>query len=83
MDDKLREVFTFLEVNRKYNKELQTKCYRADVKPYDIVKDKVLSLLYRVANTQSGQKLDKLGPTYRFLYDDLRCLESFDKFFIG
>ena len=35
MEDKLRKIFKFLKKNRCYNRELQTKCYIADISPYD------------------------------------------------
>ena len=44
--------------------------------------EKVLSLLYRVVNTQSGPNMDILSPTFRMLYKDkdLGYLDSFDSF---
>ena len=82
MEKKLKKVFKFLKENRCYNRELQTKCYIADISPYDSTSEKVLSILYRVVNTQSGPNMDKLSPTFRMLYEDndLRCLDSFNSF---
>ena len=80
MEDKLREIFEFLKKNRCYNRELQTKCYMADVTPYDSTSEKILSILYRVVNTQSGPDMDKFSRTFRMLHKDLKCLDSFDSF---
>lgn len=80
MENKLREIFNFLDANREYNHAFQTKCYILDITPYNNVSDKVLSLLYRVVNTQSKPKIDKLAQTFKDFDGDSGCLESFDSF---
>lgn len=82
MEDKLRKIFEFLKENRCYNRELQTKCYIADISPYKVTdaSGRALSLLYRVVNTQSGPNMDEVSKTFRILDKDLKCLDSFNSF---
>jgi len=80
MDNKLKEIFDFLNLNRKYNKNLQERFYKSVVMPFDKTEDKVISLLYHIANTQSQPKIDKLANTYKSIINDNNCLNSFKSF---
>ena len=80
MEAKLRKIFEFLEDNRCYNHELQTKCYIADISPYDSVSEKILSLLYRVVNTQSQINMDMLAISFQNFNENPNCFDSLDSF---
>jgi hypothetical protein len=82
MNNKLRVIFNFLKSNREYNKLLQERFYKSVILPYNLTKDKVISLLYHIANTQSQPKIDKLAETYKSIINDNNCLESFENFII-
>lgn len=83
MEEKLVQIFKFLQQNRSYNKTLQEKHYRSVIKPYDNVSDKVVSLLYHIANTQSQPKIDSLATFYKMIYQNIECLNSFEAFING
>lgn len=80
MEEKLGQIFKFLQQNRAYNKTLQEKHYRSVILPYDNVTDKTISLLYHVANTQSQPKIDSLAAFYKKIYKNIECLNSFESF---
>lgn len=80
MKEILGQLFKFLQENRTYNKTLQEKYYRSVIKPYDNVSDKVVSLLYHIANTQSQPKIDCLSKFYKDIYENIDCLNSFESF---
>jgi hypothetical protein len=80
MEEILRQLFKFLQENRIYNKTLQEKHYRSVIKPYDSVTDKVVSLLYHIANTQSQPKINSLATFYKNIYQNIECLNSFGSF---
>lgn len=80
MDNKLKEIFDFLKSNRQYNHSLQERFYKSVIMSHDNTKDKVISLLYHIANTQSQPKIDKLANTYRLIIDDKDCLSSLTSF---
>jgi hypothetical protein len=80
MRDKLKAIYAFLLDNRAYNKDLQEKYYTSIISCRVDIKDKVSSLLYNVANTQSQPKIDKLAQFYQFIYADIESLTSFKKF---
>jgi hypothetical protein len=82
MKEKLGQLFNFLQENRIYNKTLQEKYYRSIIKPFDNVTDKMISLLYHIANTQSQPKIDKLAEFYKEIYLDINCLSSFKSFIV-
>ena len=82
MKEKLVQLFKFLQENRIYNKTLQEKYYRSVIKPFDNVTDKMISLLYHIANTQSQPKIDKLSEFYKDIYLDINCLTSFKSFIV-
>ena len=59
----LREVFEFLSEHRGYNFELQRKYYASIALGSDTAARKLLSLVWKVAQTQSGGDIDRLGWT--------------------
>ena len=77
MEERLRKLFSFISGNRQYNKVLQQRFYRSALLPYRNEEEKIVSLLYGVANTQSQPKIDKLAEFFKVIYDDRNCLSSF------
>ncbi len=80
MDEKLREIFSFLKENRSYNKTVQEGFYISAVTPYDKIEDKVINLLYDIANTQSQPKIDNLSSFFKLIQEkpnDLRTFKGF------
>ena len=80
MEEKLREIFSFLKENRSHNKAVQEGFYVSAVTPYDKVEDKVINLLYDIANTQSQPKIDKLSSFFKLIQEkpnDLRTFKGF------
>jgi hypothetical protein len=66
--------------NRIYNKELQTRYYAGIVKPQNSKSEKIVSLLYHTANTQSQPKIDNLAEFYKKIYENKDLLNSFSGF---
>jgi hypothetical protein len=77
---KLQPLYEFMSNNREFNKRLQNRYYKSIIVPHTETKDKVMSLLYQIANTQSQPKIDKLASFYKSLYEDLSCLDSLSDF---
>lgn len=81
MEEKLKKLFTFLSENREFNRAYHTRDYEQIILPYKDKKDRVISLLYNIANTQSQPKIDKLASFYRkIVQDNNNCLNSFAEF---
>lgn len=80
MEERLEKLFNFLQENRTYNKKLQERYYRSIILPYDGIPDKIISLLYHIANTQSQPRIDYLADFYKKIYKHRDQLESFDSF---
>lgn len=80
MKESLNNIFDFLIKNRIYNKELQTRYYSGIVKPPNSKAEKIVSLLYHIANTQSLPKIDNLAEFYKKIYGDIDLLNSFSGF---
>ena len=80
MKESLKNIFAFLIENRFYNKELQTRYYSGIVKPQNSKSEKIVSLLYHTASTQSRPKIDNLAEFYKKIYKDLDLLNSFKGF---
>ena len=80
MKEPLKNIFEFLTENRIYNKELQTRYYSGIVKPQNSKAEKVISLLYHTANTQSQPKIDNLAEFYKKIYRNSDLLNSFSGF---
>lgn len=80
MDKKLDKIFAFLNTSRKFNHALQDRFYQSVVIPFNNNKDKVVSLLYHIANTQSQPKIDNLANFYKYIHQDTNCFSSFNNF---
>jgi hypothetical protein len=80
MKEKLNKIFIFLKNNRKYNKELQTRYYNSIIEPQKNTFEKLVSLLYHIANTQSQPKIDNLASFYKKIYNNKELLNSFEDF---
>ena len=76
----LDKIFQFLKENRQYNKETQTRYYSYMFNPKNSTEDKVISLLYTIANTQSQPKIDALSEFYQRIYKKKEFLNSFKGF---
>jgi len=80
MEDRLRIIFDFLQANRSFNKELQEQYYSSKIIPYNKIEDKIISLLYDIANTQSQPRIDYLAEFYKKVtknIDKINTLEGF------
>jgi hypothetical protein len=80
LKEPLKNIFDFLIENRIYNKELQTRYYSGIVKPQNSKAEKIVSLLYHTANTQSQPKIDNLAEFYKKIYQNTDLLNSFSGF---
>ena len=61
MEEKIKELYGFLQKNRQYNKEVQEGFIKSCIAIKDLSPEqKVLNLLYGVVNTQSQPKMDKI-----------------------
>lgn len=80
MENRLKRIYRFLVENINFNKTVQENYYISAVTPYDSKKEKITSLLYHIAGTQSQPKIDKLAVFYRKTHEDQKCFESFSKF---
>lgn len=80
IDKKLNAIFEFLNSNREHNHKLQEKFYVSVLKPFDNIPEKIISLLYHIANTQSQPKIDNLAKFFIELHENKDCLNSFQSF---
>ena len=80
MTEALKNIFEFLIENRIYNKELQTRYYSGIVSSQKSKAEKIVSLLYDTANTQSQPKIDYLAEFYQKIYQQTDLLNSFSGF---
>ena len=80
IDEKLNAIFEFLNSNREHNHKLQEKFYVSVLKPLDNIPEKIISLLYHIANTQSQPKIDNLAKFFIELHENIDCLNSFQSF---
>lgn len=78
--NKLANIFSFLIDNREFNHALQTKSYLSYVSGCDNTIEKVSSLLYHIANTQSQPKIDNLANFYKSIFENTDCMTSMQKF---
>lgn len=76
----LEKIFSFLKINRKYNKELQTRYYESILNSQNDKFEKIVSLIYNIANTQSQPKIDYLSEFYQKIYNNKEKLNSFENF---
>lgn len=77
MEERLDKLFEFISNNRHYNKALQERFYRSAILSYKYEKEKMVSLLYGVVNTQSQPNIDKIAEFFKSIFTDLNCLSSF------
>ena len=80
MEEPLKNIFDFLTENRVYNKDFQTRYYSSIIKPHRDKSEKIVSLLYHTANTQSRPKIDNLAEFYKKIYRSNELLDSFAGF---
>lgn len=80
MKESLSRIFDFLNENRQYNKELQTRYYSGIINSQNTKAEKVISLLYHIANTQSQPRIDYLAAFYKKIYLKKELLSSFEGF---
>ncbi len=82
--EKLEPIFKFINKHREFNKRLQNRYYKSIVMPHTDIREKVMALLYQIANTQSQPNIDNLAIFYKSLYEDedkeVRCLDSLASF---
>lgn len=80
IEQKLENIFEFLSLNRQYNHQLQERFYLSILKPYNTHFDKVLSLLYHIANTQSRPNINSLATFNKLIHSNANSLNSFKSF---
>ena len=80
MKPTLDKLYEFLKINRQYNKELQITYYNSIIDPKKNTFDRVYSLLYHIANTQSQPKIDKLAEFYQKIFKEPEKLNTFGGF---
>ncbi len=80
MNDRLKNIFNFLNENRQFNHTLQDRFYKSVISPYNDKTEKIISLLYHIANTQSQPKIDSLASFYKNIFQDTSCMTSMRKF---
>ena len=80
MNNKLEVIYKFLKDNKSYNHELQQQEYYSTFSYHNGINDKVLSLLYNIANSQSQPKIDYLAEFFQFIHEDMESLGTFQGF---
>ena len=81
MEEKLKELYDFLEKNRQYNKQVQEGFIKSCIAIDGLTTEqKVLNLLYGVVNTQSQPKMDKIGKFFEKMYHKDSRLTSYKGF---
>jgi len=80
MEQKLKAIFKFLKENRRYNKDLQERYYSSIILPFETKEDKLVSILYHIASTQSKPKIDELSIFFKSIHTDSNSLSSFNNF---
>jgi hypothetical protein len=80
MKERLEKIFNFLKQNRQFNLSLQARIYHSVIYPYNDTTEKVISLLYHIAKTQSQPKIDSLARFYKSIFEDTSCMTSMCKF---
>lgn len=83
MKERLNDIFRWLECddNREYNRKVQTTFFRSVFENKTSYKDKLISLLYFVAETQSQPNIKLLSQTYRRFYNEDKIrYNSFEAF---
>ena len=81
MEEKIKELYKFLEKYRQYNKQVQEGFIKSCIAIKDLSPEqKVLNLLYGVVNTQSQPKMDKIGEFFKKMYQKDSDLTSYKGF---
>jgi hypothetical protein len=81
MEKKIKELYEFLEKNRKYNKQVQEGFIKSCIAIKDLSPEqKVLNLLYGVVNTQSQPKMNAIGEFFKKMYHKDSNLASYEGF---
>jgi len=81
MEEKIKELFEFLEKNRQYNKQVQEGFIKSCIAIKDLSPEqKVLNLLYGVVSTQSQPKMDKIGKFFKNIYENKSKLATYNGF---
>jgi hypothetical protein len=80
MNQKLNDIYSFLNENRAYNLPVQIGTYKMAMIPYNTTFDKVYSLLYNTLKTQSQLNMDKSVVFFQTIADPKNSLNSFTDF---
>ncbi len=81
MEEKIKELYKFLEENRQYNKQVQEGFIKSCIAIHGLTTEqKVLNLLYGVVNTQSQPKMNAIGEFFKKMYQKDSDLTSYKGF---
>jgi len=80
MIDKLTNIYGFLIENRIYNHNVQERFYSQCILPFNKKEDRIVSLLYQIANTQSQPNIDNLAKFYKKIFEKSDHLITFNNF---
>ncbi len=81
MEEKIKELYEFLEKNRQYNKQVQEGFIKSCIAIKDLSPEqKVLNLLYGVVNTQSQPKMNAIGEFFKNNYENKSKLATYNGF---
>ncbi len=80
MNQKLNDIYSFLNENRAYNLPVQIGAYKMAMMPYNSTYDKVYALLYSILNSQSQLKMDKSAVFFQTIANPENSLNSFADF---
>lgn len=80
MNQKLNDIYSFLNENRAYNLPVQIGAYKMAMMPYNTTFDKVYSLLYNTLKTQSQLNMDKSVVFFQTIANPKNSLNSFTEF---
>lgn len=80
MNQKLNDIYSFLNENRAYNLPVQIGAYKMALMPYNTTYDKVYALLYSILNSQSQLKMDKSAVFFQTIVNPDNSLNSFTGF---
>jgi hypothetical protein len=80
MKEKLKKIFHFLEKNRRYNIEIQGSFFNSVFNNKKSEKEKLISLLYFIAETQSQGKIDKLSESYQIFHNSSLNYDTWSSF---
>lgn len=82
MNQKLQNIYAFLQENRSYNKPIQIGAYKMALMPYETTFDKVYALLYNTLNSQSQVNMDKSAIFFQRIAADKNNLNSLANFLL-